>query len=276
MSKVRYLAFSQLIFLAGAAHAQVPQHVGQSQESVIDMGNSSAPAAWLKTNFASAWPGLLIENTSRSAAAQVQLFWKRWDALGNPLVWQINVDVDNNRGFKGLFNMEAIDIVAGTVVATPISMARTGEVGIGTGTPVSGQQLTVGGDTRISRRAGTAVDGALVLGSNNNVKVYGNSAASVLAFYANGNEAARISGGDLLVGTTTDSGDRLQVSGTARVTALGMTPSTVASLPACNADLEGRLASVTDANSTTFNATAAGGGANHMMAYCNGTSWTIH
>ena len=52
--------------------------------------------------------------------------------------------------------------------------------------------------------------------------------------------------------------------------------STVSALPTCNSALEGALAAVTDANSTTFNAALAGSGANHVMAYCNGSGWTVH
>jgi hypothetical protein len=51
---------------------------------------------------------------------------------------------------------------------------------------------------------------------------------------------------------------------------------TAASLPTCNAGAEGSLYSVTNANSATFNAAVAGGGTNHVMAYCNGTGWTVH
>ena len=54
---------------------------------------------------------------------------------------------------------------------------------------------------------------------------------------------------------------------------------TVAALTAaltCNAGNEGVLVGVTDLSSTTFNATLAGGGANHVMGYCNGTNWTVH
>ncbi len=48
-------------------------------------------------------------------------------------------------------------------------------------------------------------------------------------------------------------------------------------LPTCNAGAEGTWAATSDAPSTTFNAAyAAGGGANHMPVYCNGTAWTIH
>lgn len=50
----------------------------------------------------------------------------------------------------------------------------------------------------------------------------------------------------------------------------------VAALPACAAGSEGALRAITDATSATFNAAVAGGGGNHVMAYCNGTGWVVH
>lgn len=55
-----------------------------------------------------------------------------------------------------------------------------------------------------------------------------------------------------------------------------LTKKTASQLPTCNSGIEGRLHAITDANSATFNATIVGGGANHVLAYCNGTNWTVH
>lgn len=44
----------------------------------------------------------------------------------------------------------------------------------------------------------------------------------------------------------------------------------------CDAAAEGTMFSVTDANSATFNAALAAGGANHIIGYCNGTAWVVH
>jgi hypothetical protein len=46
-----------------------------------------------------------------------------------------------------------------------------------------------------------------------------------------------------------------------------------ASLPA--SPVEGMLVTVTDSNTNTIGATIAGGGANHVLAYYNGTNWTV-
>lgn len=46
-----------------------------------------------------------------------------------------------------------------------------------------------------------------------------------------------------------------------------------ASLPA--APVEGMIVAVTDGSTNTWGATLAGGGANHVLAYYNGTNWTV-
>lgn len=49
----------------------------------------------------------------------------------------------------------------------------------------------------------------------------------------------------------------------------------VASLPTCDATLEGALRAVNNSNTTTYNAAVAGGGANHITVYCNATAWVV-
>ena len=50
-------------------------------------------------------------------------------------------------------------------------------------------------------------------------------------------------------------------------------PLTFATLPSSPA--EGTVAAITDSNTATWGATAAGGGANHVLLYFNGTNWTV-
>lgn len=51
---------------------------------------------------------------------------------------------------------------------------------------------------------------------------------------------------------------------------------TVATLPVCNAGLQGGFAHVTDATSPTYNGALTGGGAVFVPVFCNGTAWTSH
>lgn len=53
------------------------------------------------------------------------------------------------------------------------------------------------------------------------------------------------------------------------------TATTVANLPSAATAGAGARAMVTDATSTTFNATATGGGANIVPVFSNGTAWRI-
>jgi hypothetical protein len=51
----------------------------------------------------------------------------------------------------------------------------------------------------------------------------------------------------------------------------------VATLPTCNAGLDGAMAEVTDAAATpVYNATVAAGGTVKLPVFCNGTAWTNH
>lgn len=52
-------------------------------------------------------------------------------------------------------------------------------------------------------------------------------------------------------------------------------PVTFASLPAASVSLEGTIRAVSDSNTATWGANIAGGGSNHVLAYCNGTNWTV-
>lgn len=47
-------------------------------------------------------------------------------------------------------------------------------------------------------------------------------------------------------------------------------------LPTCNSGAEGSTRGVTDSNTSTWGATVAGGSTNHVLAYCNGTNWTVY
>jgi hypothetical protein len=46
-------------------------------------------------------------------------------------------------------------------------------------------------------------------------------------------------------------------------------------LAACSGALEGRMAAISDSTTNVLGATITGGGTNHVLAYCDGTSWTV-
>lgn len=52
-----------------------------------------------------------------------------------------------------------------------------------------------------------------------------------------------------------------------------LTPVAFASLP--SSPTEGQLAAVTDSNTAVWGATVAGEGSNHVLAYYDGTNWTV-
>lgn len=54
-----------------------------------------------------------------------------------------------------------------------------------------------------------------------------------------------------------------------------VTPGVFSSLPSCAAGTEGTSMSVTDSTTVTWGATITGGSTSHVLAYCNGTNWTV-
>ncbi len=52
-------------------------------------------------------------------------------------------------------------------------------------------------------------------------------------------------------------------------------PVPFASLPPCSSTIEGSRAAVSDSTTNTWGATVSGGGSNHILAYCDGTNWTV-
>lgn len=50
---------------------------------------------------------------------------------------------------------------------------------------------------------------------------------------------------------------------------------TYANLPAASQALRGTIRSITDSNTATLGAIAAGGGTNAVLVWCNGTHWTV-
>src|SRR5262249_43553274 len=46
-------------------------------------------------------------------------------------------------------------------------------------------------------------------------------------------------------------------------------------LPTCNGGAEGSQQEVTDSTTNTWGATITGSGTNHVLAYCDGTNWTV-
>jgi hypothetical protein len=52
-------------------------------------------------------------------------------------------------------------------------------------------------------------------------------------------------------------------------------PVPFASLPTCSSSIEGSRGAVSDSTTNAWGATVTGGGSNHVLAYCDGTNWTV-
>jgi hypothetical protein len=70
-------------------------------------------------------------------------------------------------------------------------------------------------------------------------------------------------------------GSQGDASAKARATLYQMVKGTYSALPSCGSGTEGTMGAVTDGSTATWGATLAGSGSNHVLAYCDGTNWTV-
>ena len=56
---------------------------------------------------------------------------------------------------------------------------------------------------------------------------------------------------------------------------LRIDPSAFGNLPGCGSGTQGTLKPVSDSTTNSWGATIIGGGSNHVLAYCDGTNWTV-
>lgn len=96
------------------------------------------------------------------------------------------------------------------------------------------------------------------------------SAGDSLPIYAPSQGDARRTSLTTLVEFLADAFSTFEVSSYVKTTA-----TTVASLPSAATAGAGARAMVTDSNTATFNATVAGGGANIVPVFSNGTDWKV-
>jgi len=76
-------------------------------------------------------------------------------------------------------------------------------------------------------------------------------------------------GGNVGIATTSPQ-TQLDVAGVMRTR-----PQTISALPGCSGTTEGSVAAVSDSTTAAWGATVSGGGANHVLAYCDGAAWTV-
>ncbi len=188
---------------------------------------------------------------------------------------------------------------------TPGSQFEIGSVAAGTGTTrplgfvvglstrwtinTSGHFLAGADNTYDIGASGATRPRNLYLGSA--LTLAGNiiaASGSDIIFTGRAQISATASGVIRLIDSAGTSFDRLQLGGTAatfpaakrfgNALAIRQADDTVgafAALTACASGGEGALAVVTDSSTATWGATVTGGGANRVLAYCNGTNWTV-
>lgn len=122
---------------------------------------------------------------------------------------------------------------------------------------------------RTTVRYGVAIGGYgefVDFGAGGNGAFFGVFANKPAIFVNNNTESARFSGsGGFSIGTTADPG----------IGTLMLKKQAFSALTACSSTIEGAMASVTDSSTNTWGATITGSSTNHVLAYCDGTNWTV-
>jgi hypothetical protein len=108
----------------------------------------------------------------------------------------------------------------------------------------------------------------------NNAGHIANSFSQALQF-----DSVNSSGIDVFTSVRANPQNSLEVSsGGSPGTSFGtirQVPTVFANLPTCGPPAEGTTATVSDSTANTWGATITGGGNNHVLAYCDGTDWTV-
>ncbi len=177
------MAASSTAFADPSAGTAINGPVSVNMNGASAPVSPSTPASVFETTVDGPWAGMVLRNNSPGNAAQTQIFLERYDnSSPSPLlmIWQMAFDINDNQGWKGLYNIEAIDPLVG-VIATPLSLARTGQVGIGQ-SPQAGTELAINGSLRTSNVAGAASSGQIQFGSGSNF-IVGDSSNHAIGFY---------------------------------------------------------------------------------------------
>lgn len=102
------------------------------------------------------------------------------------------------------------------------------------------------------------------------VVVYAAKAGSLISYGRFGSGGLCVAEGGVFCGTNSPPTDGFVSKGPQQVP-----PVAFASLPTCVAGLEGSRAAVSNSTTATPNAVIAGGGTNHVGAYCDATNWVV-
>lgn len=184
-------------------------------------------------------------------------------SLGGGEYWQVDAShISFNSGVAGSSNV----IIANTF-APSVSNNAGGIVLQGapaTGSACAGGSQLIGGSTNGAGNGATVLAGP---GCSNGFGATGSN-VTLTAGSTSGSNA----GGSVIFvpGTGGFGNGEIEAQGPFQVTA-----TTTANLPSCGSGQEGTLRPVTDASVNTWGSTFSGSGSDHILAYCDGSSWTV-
>jgi hypothetical protein len=206
--------------------------------------------------------------------------FRRWRAVLPDAsdVLEIGATADNGTGFTPFLH------IGSNASVGPFRLTLYNSRGIDLEPPDAGgsQLLTIASTGEGNRAAELtlAASGAMnigvaqinfAVGSGATAQIYLDPADDKMAFFAPGDVYFQSNGGEFeWTGATASVFDHPIVASAFRSPAVAF-----AALPTCNGGTEGTMQAVTDSTTATWGATITGMGGNHVLAYCNGTNWTV-
>lgn len=288
-----------ILYCTGSTLVNADTQTFASPIAIADGGTGATTASGARINLGGTATGIAVFTAASQAAGRTALA-----AAGSGA----NTDITSLTGLTGLVESNASGGTAPTVVADTLFHA----VGAtGNNVRTIADALNADGGFLGRRSNGTAgartgvVNGdrlAIFGGAGYGATAYSASARAYVAFYATGTwtDTTSTQTEEIRFGTADASGitDRWSISDSGHIKPITtntydigstsllvrriyvagytfQTPKTVASLTAAATAGAGARDFVSDATATTFASVVAGGGANNVPVYCDGTNWRI-
>ncbi|HET7842358.1 MAG TPA: hypothetical protein VFM21_12160 [Terriglobia bacterium] len=233
---------------------------GSDQSTVLYIANTG------RMNYGAGsdgWLGIVKRNPDKSFEAQPRIILYT-DGTGIRMTEGVHgADVTISRPVK-----EKILLSAGLLGQGQPSFTATGKASASIGSnTVSGTSTVFSKEVSVGDRVTLDTETKIV------TVVNGDTQLTVDSVFANLHTNVDMTVTPHLLSLSDSSGNvRFWVSDQGRV---GLKPVTFATLPTANSSLEGAIAAVSDSTTNTWGATISGGGGNHVLAYCDGSNWTV-
>ena len=221
---------------------------------------------------------LHVQDSTTASATPSAIFWRNNGGFTPANQVGLSIYTNASNGFldttlsygNTVNSYLAIGHHNGTAYAERLRIDASGNVGLGTTSPISAFDVRrASGGTVVASASATNYGFMQWVDASTALRI-GTDGAFPIRFDTNAIERMRIdASGNVGVGTTAPTVP-VDANGAIRTR-----PVTVATLPSASTAGAGSRHFVTDSNATTFAAVVAGGGANGVPVYSDGTNWRI-